>query len=88
MPLTLKGKKILHAMMRPTTQGGYGAEKGKRVFYASANSGRITGVERKRSHYPGASMHDSALHAHQARHGIKSEPMPKMRQMMQRMMGH
>ncbi len=69
----------------------YGPAKGERVFYASRNAGRITGVERKRSHYPGASMHDSALHAHQARHGIEMQSLPKMRQkmseLMQRSMG-
>lgn len=44
MPLTKKGKKIKHAMAKT-----YGAKKGERVFYASANKGRIKGVERKRS---------------------------------------
>ena len=33
--------------MRPVSEGGYGPEKGKRVFYASENSGRITGVTAK-----------------------------------------
>jgi hypothetical protein len=46
MPLTTKGKKILHAM-----QAEYGAEKGERVFYASANKGRIRGVHRSPSSY-------------------------------------
>lgn len=40
MPLTGKGQKIMHAM-----KAQYGADKGESVFYASANSGRITGVE-------------------------------------------
>lgn len=39
MPLTAKGRKILANMKRQ-----YGNEKGERVFYASANSGKITGV--------------------------------------------
>lgn len=39
MPLNKKGKKIMSAMLRE-----YGKEKGKRVFYASENSGRIKGV--------------------------------------------
>lgn len=36
MPLTKKGKKILKAM-----EETYGKEKGKRVFYASQNKGKI-----------------------------------------------
>ncbi len=43
MPLTEKGRKIKAAMRRT-----YGAEKGERVFYASANKGTITGVHKKR----------------------------------------
>ena len=39
MPLTTKGKEILAAMRKQ-----YGAKKGKSVFYASANAGKITGV--------------------------------------------
>lgn len=46
MPLTQKGKKILAAMQRPKSQGGYGREKGKQVFYASKNAGKISNVER------------------------------------------
>jgi 8-oxo-dGTP pyrophosphatase MutT (NUDIX family) len=38
-PLTGKGEKILGSM-----QEHYGPERGKRVFYASANAGRISGV--------------------------------------------
>lgn len=33
MPLTPRGRKVLAAMMKE-----YGAEKGKRVFYASINA--------------------------------------------------
>ena len=40
MPLTPKGKKILRHM-----QQEYGPEKGRAVFYASINKGRLKGVE-------------------------------------------
>jgi hypothetical protein len=40
MPLTPKGQEIMGAMK---TQ--YGPKKGESVFYASRNSGRITGVD-------------------------------------------
>ena len=40
MPLTSKGKKILRHMLEE-----YGAEKGRAVFYASINKGRLKGVE-------------------------------------------
>jgi hypothetical protein len=43
MPLTSKGKKIMRTMKKE-----YGAKKGKRVFYASANKGTIKGVHKKR----------------------------------------
>ncbi len=43
MPLTAKGRKIKRAM-----QAQYGAKKGESVFYASRNSGKITGVDRSR----------------------------------------
>lgn len=42
MPLTKKGMKILQAM---TNQ--YGAKKGKQVFYASINAGKIKGAHPK-----------------------------------------
>lgn len=42
MPLTAKGKKILKAMTKQ-----YGAKKGKEVFYASINEGKIKGAEGK-----------------------------------------
>ena len=41
MPLTKKGKKIKRAMKE------YGAKKGEQVFHASANKGKIKGVEKK-----------------------------------------
>lgn len=40
MPLTEKGEKILAAMKQQ-----YGAKQGTSVFYASINSGKITGAE-------------------------------------------
>ena len=43
MPLTPKGRKTLRSMKKT-----YGKKKGTSVFYASANSGRIKGVHRKR----------------------------------------
>ena len=41
MPLTKKGKKIMVAMKKT-----YGAKKGKQVFYASQNKGKITGTHK------------------------------------------
>jgi len=41
MPLTKKGKKIIRAMKKE-----YGRKKGKSVFYASANAGKIKGVHK------------------------------------------
>ena len=41
MPLTGKGKSILRSM---TEQ--YGAKKGKQVFYASINAGKIKGAHK------------------------------------------
>jgi hypothetical protein len=43
MPLTKKGKKIKRSMEKH-----YGKKKGKQVFYASANKGKIRGVHRYR----------------------------------------
>ena len=43
MPLNKKGKHIMSAMLKE-----YGKEKGKRVFYASENSGKIKGVTKKK----------------------------------------
>jgi hypothetical protein len=43
MPLTKKGAKVMRAMSKT-----YPSKKvAQRVFYASVNSGRIKGVERK-----------------------------------------
>lgn len=41
MPLTKKGKKIMQSMKEQ-----YGSKKGESVFYASANKGKIKGVEK------------------------------------------
>jgi len=43
MPLTKKGRKIMNAM-----KDEYGPKKGERVFYASRNKGRISGVDKRR----------------------------------------
>jgi hypothetical protein len=43
MPKTEKGRKIYRAMVEE-----YGPEKGKKVFYASANKGSIKGVHKKK----------------------------------------
>lgn len=41
MPLTKKGQKIKAAMIAE-----YGEKKGKAVFYASENSGKLKGVKK------------------------------------------
>ena len=43
MPLSEKGQKIKKAMAKQ-----YGSKKGEQVFYASANKGVITGVEKRK----------------------------------------
>ena len=44
MPLTKTGKKVLRSMEK-----NYGSKKkGKSVFYASINKGRLKGMEKKR----------------------------------------
>lgn len=43
MPLSPKGNKVLGAMTKE-----YGSKKGKRVFYASINAGRVRGAEKRR----------------------------------------
>ena len=43
MPLTKKGKSIMKNMVAE-----YGPKKAKEVFYASANKGRIKGVDYRR----------------------------------------
>lgn len=40
MPLTPKGEKIMAAMTQT-----YGTDRAKKVFYASRNAGKITGVD-------------------------------------------
>ena len=44
MPLTKKGKAIMKNMVAE-----YGPKKAKNVFYASANKGRIKGIDYKRT---------------------------------------
>jgi hypothetical protein len=41
MPLTKKGKEIMSSM-----KSQYGSKKGKQVFYASKNAGKIHGVDK------------------------------------------
>lgn len=43
MPITEKGKKILRKMKEE-----YGEAKGTKVFYATINKGKLTGVEGKK----------------------------------------
>ena len=43
VPLTDKGQKIKKAMIKQ-----YSSDKGESVFYASANKGTITGVEKRK----------------------------------------
>jgi len=42
MPLTVKGEKTLTTM-----KNRYGAKKGKEIFYAGVNSGKLKGMESK-----------------------------------------
>ena len=51
MPLTDKGQKILGSMKEQ-----YGSKKGKSVFYASANKGVITGIEKRKHAHKGGLM--------------------------------
>ena len=44
MPLTKKGKKIMKSM-----KNRYGKKKGKAVFYASKNKGKIKGVDKTKT---------------------------------------
>ena len=48
MPLTDKGKKIIKSMKKQ-----YGKKKGEKIFYASANKGTITGIEKRKHAYKG-----------------------------------
>ena len=41
MPLTKKGKKIMRSMKKQ-----YGKKRGKQVFYATKNKGKIKGVKK------------------------------------------
>ena len=48
VPLTDKGKKIKKSMKKQ-----YGKKKGEKIFYASANKGTITGIEKRKHAYKG-----------------------------------
>ena len=54
MPLTKKGKKILKAM-----EETYGKEKGKRVFYASQNKGKVKETHKIRKNNRGRASRGS-----------------------------
>lgn len=54
MPLTEKGHKVMTAMMKT-----YGAKKGKKVFYASENKGKLKSVAKHQKKKRG----DSIRHA-------------------------
>lgn len=43
MPLSKKGAKIMRSMKKQ-----YGSKKGKSIFYATKNKGKISGVEKRR----------------------------------------
>ena len=51
MPLTKKGTKIKSAMKKQ-----YGEKKGEQVFYASANKGRISNVEKVKEFKKGGAV--------------------------------
>lgn len=48
MPLTKKGQKVMRAMKK-----SYGAAKGKQVFYASENAGKLAGVHQAKARRSG-----------------------------------
>ena len=48
MPLSKKGSKIKKAMTQQ-----YGSKKGEQVFYASANKGVITDIEKRKHAFKG-----------------------------------
>jgi len=61
MPLTAKGSEIMANMTKPLR----GQKKGKQVFYASRNAGKISGVDRQRSrrlNYKRTSTPSIAIH--------------------------
>ena len=43
MPLNEKGRKVMNAMMKQ-----YGTKKGKSVFHAMENSGKLKGIKKKK----------------------------------------
>ena len=59
MPLTKKGNEIMHSMKKQ-----YGSKKGKQVFYASKNAGKISGVDK------GFYGHMNVKHAPQSNKGL------------------
>jgi len=47
LPLTPKGKTILTAMIKEYKKKGYDKKKGKSVFYAMENAGKLKGIVKK-----------------------------------------
>jgi len=71
MPLTSKGEEIMAAMKKE-----YGTEKGKQVFYASKNAGKISGVDDMNGGTEGLKTYGDAESHH---HEIKGETGPAIK---------
>lgn len=56
MPLNAKGSEIMASMTKT-----YGTQKGKKVFYASRNSGKIKGVDKPRMNKKKSSAPKTAM---------------------------
>lgn len=69
MPLTKKGKKIMHAM-----EEEYGKDKGEGIFYASKNKGTIKGVEDKKHK---SKALKKAMHSYSAKRAHKGKDLGK-----------
>ena len=73
MPLTPKGREILANMTKQ-----YGAKKGKSVFYASANAGKIKGVHHSPDRYDPTSFGEpKRLGYHRDPENYTTEERPK-----------
>ena len=71
MPLTTKGEEIKHAMEK-----SYGTEKGEKVFYASKNAGKITGVDEMNNGVEGLKSYTAGDDDHH--HEFKGETGPEI----------
>ena len=69
MPLTEKGTEIMQNM-----KSQYGEEKGKQVFYASKNAGKISGVDDMNGGTEGLKSYGDDAHHHE----IKGETGPEI----------